>query len=262
MNDSRKGTIYGLIFLLFLIFLIVGGYFLTKSLTRDTSVKEPTNNEEETPIKDESHKIDAKKDYIYFENIDILSEKEKILYQDVRINFDKEELSYLEEELNKNSLSLKEKVKRISEQELTDEEMAKILYKDDDIYEANHLKYTRFFSEKYASLVIDYYTFNCMTGNHYEKSKSYVISLEDGSILTNEDLMKKLGFTITQIKDKVKSSLEKTMKDDDSILLDETLASLDKIDNYALYINRSGYFVISYLVKSSKVDYNDVIILN
>ena len=41
-----------------------------------------------------------------------------------------------------------------------------------------------------------------------------------------------------------------------------TLNNLDSEDNYGLFINKSGHLTLSYLVKSSQVDYNDSIVLN
>ena len=40
-----------------------------------------------------------------------------------------------------------------------------------------------------------------------------------------------------------------------------TLKNLDNPDNYGLYIDKSGYLTISYLVKTHEIDYNDIIIL-
>lgn len=262
MNENRKGKIYGIIFLILILFLIIGGYFLTKSLTSHDASKEPMESQNEKKGATEELKLDQEKDFIYFENIDILSEKQKIIYQDVKMNFDIPELLELETELNKKTIALKETVKKISEANLSIEEQEKIVFQDDDIYEANYLKYTRYFSEKYASLIVDEYLFNCINGGSYQNSTAYVIDLETGHLLTSDELMSRFDFTFANIKNRVKEDLEKMLEEDETILIDETLSNLDNRENYALYINKSGYFVISYIVKSSKVDYNDVIILN
>lgn len=262
MSENKKGKIYGIVFLIFLFALIIGGYILTKSLTKHDEAKEPDKSQSEVNKPEESLKLDKDKEYIYFENIDILSEKQKIIYQDVKMNIDVEEVLKLERTLNEQNSSYRQTVKKISEQNLSASEIEKIVYQEDDIYEAQYVKYTRYFSKKYASLVVDKYLFNCFIGSKLENSSSYVIDLENGSVLTNDELMKQFDFTLSKIKDKVEEGLNKMIKEDDTILVDETLENLNDSHNYALYVNKSGYFVISYIVKSSKVDYNDVIILN
>ena len=44
--------------------------------------------------------------------------------------------------------------------------------------------------------------------------------------------------------------------------IEETINRINNETNYALFINKSGFLVISYLVKTTQVDYNDVIIFN
>ena len=69
MNDIRNGKFYALTFIFFLLLLGVGGFFLTKSLT-----KEPlnhSNSNEEVIADTDILKLNKTADYIYFQNDDL-----------------------------------------------------------------------------------------------------------------------------------------------------------------------------------------------
>ncbi len=259
MNDSRKGKFYGLMFLFFLIFLVVGGFFLTKSLTSEkepnNDITEPHKNEKEDP---EKLKLDKEEDFIYFVNSEVYSEELDMVYQDIIMNINSEEARNIATTLNEEMRNLKSSIKLISDQDLDEENTEKIVYRIKDIYEAKYRSYTRYFSDKYVSLVLNDYDFDCFTGSSYIGSKAYVIDVTTGNILTNKELLSTFKLTIDEIKLKIQEKL----KDEEDIDITATLTNLDDEDNYALYINKSGQITISYIVKTTNSGYNDVIVLN
>lgn len=258
MNDTRKGKFYALMFLFFLIFLIVGGYFLTKSLTK----KEEATGNEETPkfekVDPDKLKIDKEEDFIYFVNKEVYSEELDIVYQDIMMNINSVEAREIANVLNRENATLEESIKLISDQKLSESENEKIVYRIKDIYEAKYREYTRYFSDKYASLVINDYEFDCFTGSKYLRSKAYVIDTVTGKVLTNEEILKKSNLTMEEIKLKVQEKLV----DEEDIDITSTLTGLDDTENFALYINKSGQIAISYIVKTTNSGYNDTIVLN
>ena len=271
MNDVRKGKVYAALFVFFIIVLIVGGYMAMVYLT---SGKEP--QKEKTPEVKQSLKIDEDKDYLYFTNVDLKNEDYNIIYQDVNINLDSSEARSLENNLNNAMADLKSTYKLISEANLTEEENEKVLFTDSGIYEASYIKYTRYISPKYISLLVDYYEFNCYSGEKYLSSIAYVFDVKTGKLLSNNEVLKLYDYSLDKLKQKVRDHLQEEQKEVEEVVIEEeeekivnkdlididsTIKSLDD-DNYALFIDKSGFLTVSYLVKSTKVDYNDIMILN
>ena len=202
---------------------------------------------------------------MYFKNIYNKSLENEMTYQDIVININSNDAITIEKELNKEMEALKKTYKKLSEQKISDEDQEKIIYKEDDIYSSTFKKYTRYFYKNYASLLSEEYDYDCFSGAIYKNSKSYVFDTTTGELLSKQELMKLYKKSLAGIKNTIKEKLEKNQTIIDEIdLIDiaATLNNLDEDDNYALYINKSGFLVISYLVKTTQVDYNDVIILN
>lgn len=259
MNDIRNGKVYAALFLFGLVLLGVGGYFVTFYLTKDSSTQVSIDNQKEVAEENKTQLIDSSLDAIYFQNIDIKSEKQGIIYQDVVININSEDAKTLEEELNDKMDTLKSSFLTISSQDLEGEDK-KIIFKDDDIYEANYFKYITYFYKNYASLLVLDYTFNCFEGSNYLGSQAYVFDVTDGKILNENEILNLYSKTKEDIKNMIKEELNKDILEDETILIEETLNNLD--GNYALYINKSGFLTISYLVKTQDSSYNDVIVFN
>lgn len=263
MNDIRNGKVYAALFMLFLVVLIVGGYFLTVQLT--SSDNKSKGDIESIAEKNEDYKVEQDKDYIYFVNSEQKSVEHEIIYQDIVMNFQGVYAASVASTLNSKMALLKETYKKLSEQDLTDEEQDKVLYKEDDIYSASYLKYTRYFYKNYASLLIDEYDFNCFDGELYRNSISYVFDVTTGDEVSKKELLNTYHKSLEAIKGVIKEKLEKNqtiVEEKEVIDIASTINNLDNEENYALYINKSGFLVISYLVKTTQVDYNDVIILN
>lgn len=153
----------------------------------------------------------------------------------------------------------------IREVELTDEEKENILFKDSDVYEAVYNKYTRYFYKNYATIVNNVLEYNCTKGNKNIGVRAYVFDLESGNLLSKSRLMEDFDITLDKIKEKVQEKLEKEqtiLEEIPQIDITSTLSSLDDDSSYALYVNKSGYLVINYMVKGMQEDKLDVIILN
>lgn len=264
MNDIRNGKIYAALFILSLVLLIVGGYFLTVKVMSEDKKTPTTIPDEETASKTETLKINKDKDFIYFENSDSKSLEHEIIYQDIVLNFQSSNTNIIEK-LNNEMNELRKTYKKISEQTITAEEEEKILYKEDDIYSATFRKYTRYFYKNYASLLVEEYDYNCFNGSTFKNSQSYVFDVSNGKTISKNELLNNYNKSIDSIKSTIKEKLEKNqtiVEEQELIDITATLNSLDNEENYALYINKSGFLCISYLVKTTQVDYNDVIILN
>lgn len=266
MEDIRFGKVKAALFLFFIVVLIVGGYFLMEVFVRsenknDFSEKNVASKSEQLK---EDYRINDNEELIYFTNTEIKNEARNIIYQDVIFNFDSIYAKNLETTLNLETAELKESYKLISDQELTDEEKELIIYSESDVYSAKYNEYTRYFFKDYASLVKNTYTYDCFNGVKLEKQESYVFNVSSGSLLSKNKLLELYKISKDDIKESIKSKLDKeqsTIDGEDTIDIIETLNSIDN-DDYNLYINKSGYLVISYIAKSVQEDYNDVIILN
>ncbi len=302
MNDIRNGKFYALTFIFFLLLLGVGGFFLTKSLT-----KEPlnhSNSNEEVIADTDILKLNKTADYIYFQNDDLKNSSYDINYHEIKININSSDAQNLENTLNNEMSTLKRTYTLISDADLTPEETEKIIYNDSGIYKANYIKYTRYFSKDYVSLLKENYEFDCFTGEKYLSSHAYTFDLNTGKLLNNSKLLSLFNITLDEIKNTINTRLEKkqtlitkpvieediTTEEEDTSNQEEkknqdteeekspqeetpkeeqieaidilgTLKNLDNPDNYGLYIDKSGYLTISYLVKTHEIDYNDIIIL-
>lgn len=256
MDDIRRGKIYGALFAFFIVLLIVGGYKATKKLTENEPKKETKTEEKEEKI---DLRIDKEKDVIYFENEEVMSEKQEIVYQNAIINLNSDDALSITSNLNNKMSELKKTIKIISGQELDEEELDEIIYKEDDIYSATYEIYTRYFYRNYASLLVDEYDFDCKVGSTYKISTAYVFNTKTGKLLSKKEILNEYKKDIEDIKLTIKEKLESK---EEEIDVTETLKLLDNEENYALYVNKSGYLCISYLVKTAEKSYNDIIILN
>lgn len=262
--EIRKGKIYALIFIIFIVCLAIGGFFLTNVLVKDNR-----NNlalqEETKPVATPSLKINENEDYIYYSNIDTVSTKHEITYANIFINIDSNYAKNIMRKLNNETNTLKNTLKYISNETLSEEELAKIIYKEDNIFMASYRKYSRYFYKNYASILVEDYDFSCYEGSNFKNSKSYTFNTKTGSLITYEELLASYNLNIIKIKEQIQNKLNKNQTFIDEVAqidITSTLNNMDDSNNYALFIDKSGFLNISYLVKSVAGDYNDVIIFN
>lgn len=253
--DSTKNKI-GVIFLgIVLLIFIVGGYFFMKYM-----VNNPTKEKKKGIVELTNEvRINNKKDYIYFDNTTEIIDD--IFKQDVILNF-----KGLEDENNKLHSELEELSKK--EVKVTNEEIPEGVTCENDLYSFLYRTYEVTEFSNYASVVIMDYDYNCVSGSVPTNIKSYVINKDNGSIITNEELLKIFETTDDKIIESINKRLADTqVLDEDSMVID-TENTINDIKNgsygtnKALSISKNGKLVINFIVKSNKINYNDSIELN
>lgn len=251
MEENFKNKLGFWTFFFIVIFLGVGGYFLTEYLIREPG---PSKDNNET-VNKMDYKILKDKDYIYFENEEsIIDEEEtKVYYKDVIINIKGQES--LTEVLEKENKIFKNNIKYLNEVELLTDEIITYNYKN--IYALTFREYKIYEYSDYISLVIDDHNYSCFDLNTFIGTQSYIFNITDGLLLTTDDVLNLYDLNIDLIKDKIRTHLLNTQKVVDEVELikiDETINNL----NYSLFINEYGRLHISYLVKTTQVDYNEI----
>ena len=252
--ERRKNFISSILFVAFILFLIIGGFFLTKYLTSD---------EQKDKIKQEAintFKVDNEKELIYFDNETTISEDPEIIYKDVVINL--KEADTVNEILHSKMESIRSSVKKISESEV--DKSREILNEESDIFYALERNYVTYESTKYLSLLITDGEYSCYTGSTIKSQKTYTFSLSNGKQISNQTLLGFHELDIDEVKEKVREKLNQDQVEfgeENTILIDDTVNSITT-DDAALYINRAGKLCISFIVKTTQESYNDTIELN
>jgi len=258
MNDSSRNIIGSITFFLIVIILAVGGFFLTKYLTKDeieeTSTNDVTINYE--------HKVNKEKEFIYYENENFISMEPDITYKDVIINLDVAET--INQTLKSELDEIRNSVKYIKDNEL--DPNREIMY-EDEIYSAKERNYESFEYKNYISLLVKDYEFTCYEGSLLTELRSFVYNTQTGKMILPNDLFELYKINIDIIKEKVRTKLNDSQIVDtetnvELILIDETVNGLDDSKNFALYIDKYGDLYISFIVKTNEVDYNENIKLN
>ncbi len=247
MEENFKSKIGFGLFIFFILFLIIGGYIFTQKVINDDFHLFSKDNEN----KEVNYKIDQNKDYIYFINEDVISKEANLTYKDVVINIKGEE--ELTENLERENRENKNTIKYISEY---DDLNVEFNYNYDNLYSLYYRDYEVYEFDKYVSLIIKDYTYSCYDLLTFKGTKSYVYNTLDGTRLSENDLLNKYNASLEEIKSRIKNDLLKSQTYEDGeevIKIDETL---NNFNNYSFYINDLGKLCITYLVKSTKTDYN------
>ena len=237
-------------FFLIVMALAVGGYFFTNYAVNSSDNKKEENKED---IKKDL-KIDKQKDYIYFTNEELISEHKEIIYKDVVINLSTQ--TTLTDTLKKENKLYKNTIQYISKQDNLNKDI--IVYNNDDLYALNFREYKTYEYKNYISLIINDYNYTCFADTTFQKTKSYIFNVSDGSLISEEEILDKYNTSIESIKEDIRNYLitEQTIINEvELIKIEETL---NNFDNYSLYINEYGRLNISYLVKTNEVDYNEI----
>ena len=244
MEDNLKSKFGFCLFFIIVFTLLIGGYFFMKFYLK----------EDNNIIKEESYKIDTKKDYIYYINESVISESGEIYYKDVVINLSSQKV--LTEALEKENKIYKNNIKYISEEQYLNNDI--IAYNNDNIYSLMFRTYNNYEFGKYITLVVNDYDYSCLTGVTFNNAKAYVFNTENGSRLTENQLLNMYNLNIDRVKEKVKIYLEEKQSKIDGVLVINIDETLDNLNLNGLYINEYGKLIVSYLVKTTQTDYNEI----
>ncbi len=243
MDDYKTNILKAIIFILVIIGLVIGGYFLVKNF-QPKRKNENNKTIEETKIV----KIDEKKDLIYFENYKVIATEPDITYKDVIINIKGNE--ELNNTLKSEMDTIRTSVKYISNEKL--EEGREVLYEEENIYSAKERIYETYNTLRYMSLVIKDYDFNCYEGPLFTNAKSYIYAKKDGDLLSEEEILELYNTNLDEIKSLIRKELSSVSKEEGEELVvnvEETLNNLKPI----YYIDYKGLNVY-YIVKTSLSD--------
>lgn len=254
MENRKRNIVMSLLFFAVIIAMIIGGYIYTKDLTESNKKKPKEEIKEE--LKD--NRLDKNKEYIYFENEEIISQDPELTFKDAYLNVAGAEIinSTLKSEMDTIRKSI------IYLDESNKDETKEILYNETNIYSAKERNYITYTSKGYISLVINDLDFNCYEDFLITDIKSYIVDTNNGEVLTNEEILNKYKLTNEDILDRVSLRIDETQttkEDIEVIKKTETMNTL--FDNYGFYIE-GGDLYITFIVKTNFVNYNDSIKLN
>lgn len=250
MEETAKNKFMAIVFFGFIIALIIGGYFLTKQVK--TGRKENIVVSKE---KGEEIKIDKNKDYIYFENEETINEEPDITYKDAIINLKSAQV--INNTLKNENEILRNSITYLKDQTLDDTKT--LMFPEVLIYQAKARDYELYKTNKYMTLLINNYDFDCYKGVLITGLKSYIVSIEKGAILSKEEIYQLFNINDETLIALVNDNLNANQLIENGvevINIDLTLNNLFNDDNYAFYIdNNELYF--SFIVKSNLIDYNE-----
>ena len=257
MEEQNKAIAGCIIFLVLILIIGVGGYFYAfRGTNHQSSTKETKESYE--------YKIDKKKDYIYYENENVVSQDLSLIYKDPIINLNNLQAKEISEELaNENNAYLSE-IKKISEtQNDTGQE---IVFDTGDIYSAIIRDYENYEYEQYISLVVTDSLYDCFQGIYNIKQiKSYIFNVKNNKKISNIDLLDMFSTNFTEVKNKIREQLEKeqTEYEEETIIdIEKTIENMSNESNYGLYIDQSGNLIIKYIVQTNKINYNESMIIS
>lgn len=253
--DNSKNKLGVIFLILVLLTFIIGGYFFMRYMVNTPSKEKKTTI---TEVKKDV-RINNKKDYVYFENSEEIIDD--VIKQDLVLNF-----KGMEEENNK----LKAELEEISKKEVkvTTEEIPEGITCENELYSFSYRSYDVAEYDKYVSVVLTDYDYNCVSGAVPTNIKSYVINKEEGKIVSNEELYTLFSMTDDKLIEGVTKRLNDTqvLDGDESVIdVDTTINNVKNSafgTNKALSINKNGKLVINFIVNSNKINYNDSIELN
>ena len=216
------------------------------------------DNKPEKLVERKNYKIDNNNAYIYYINEETISEEAGIYYKDVIINLNTQ--TTLTETLEKENKIYKNNIKHINEVTIPFEEVIKYNY--DNLYSLTFRTYEDYEFGKYVSLVIKDYDYSCFTSVTFNKVKSYVFNTENGKLLSENDLLNMYNMNMDRVKEKVKAYLESKQSKENNVDIIKIEETISEMTNYTIYINEYGKLSISFLVKTTETDYNEVMEVN
>jgi hypothetical protein len=252
--ENRKNKISFIIFILILLIVGVGGYFAMNYFTKnhDKPIFIFGGNTKET-----DKRIDKKKDYIYYDNESVVISDLDIGFKDIHINLNSGVL--VSETLNNESKSNRDSIKYIKDVDIPENETYE--NNDEGVYSVTYRDYIEYHYDDYISILVEDSTYNVLDSTTPLAIKSYIFDKKQDTLITNEELLKKYNVTLDQIKDKVKTKLtaeQETVDEEPLYDINNTISDF----KYALVINKIGKLEINYIVKSTKQNFYDNIVID
>ena len=248
MEENFKNKFGFFTFILIVLGLAVGGYFYMNYTIKDVKMGKDKTKEEVT-----DYKVDKDKDFIYYKDEETISEEGEIYYKNVVINLSTQEV--LNELLEKENKIYKDNIKYRSDVSIPTEEI--INYDYDNLYSLTFREYKDYTYNNYVSLLVNDFSFSCFDDITFKDTKAYVFDTKTGKSLTKEEILSIYSLSMDDVKNKMREYLtgkQSTVDGTEAIKIDETVNNLD---NYSIYINEFGHLYITYLVKTTQVDYNE-----
>lgn len=252
MNEESKSKIFfGLFFILIVALMGLGTFGLR--------YKKKTYKEQ---IIDISYKMkkDKNKDFIYYEGIEPLSVELELIYQYPVINFDNEKIDEINLTLKNEEEALKSKVVKLDQ--VSEEEKNEALYTDDNIYSARIRDYKTFNYDKYISLLVKEYEYNCKAVGGINTYTSYVFDKTTGTYLNQSELLKEKNILFSTIQNEIRVFLNNhtdNLEEGETFDIDGTINSLN--DNLAMYLDDTGKLNVLFIAKTNNNTYNESIVI-
>lgn len=250
MSEEGKSKVFFGLFFGLIIVIIIGGTFILNYHPKDEKNKDLDSYNKMKKLQD--------KDFIYFDDVEVLSVEQELFYKKPVINFDNEKINELNQKLSDASSRIKGNVVKLDS--VSDEQKSSCLYLDDNIYSAKTRAYDIVNYGKYISLVVKEYTYLCTGVFDNVSFESYTFDKSTGEYLSQSDVLKIKGMLFSKIQSTVRSYLEEnTTKFGEEVIIDidNTVNNLN--NNASIYIDKDGKLVVLFIVKTDNTDYNDSI---
>ena len=233
---QEKNYLSVIIFVLIVFTLLIGGNYLIRNKGSISTTK----------IND--IRLDKNNDYVYFSDSDTVSEELDLVYNTIHLNIDNKDAKKLEEELNKEMVSAKNSIKTLDEVSIDKNDIVYELDDDNNVYEADYIKYDILESTNYLTIAVVKGHLNITSDVDNNTLKYYTFKKSDGHIMSMDEIKSAGKIKNSDILDTEKSYLE------------------DKIDTeikaYELYMDKYENVRMNMLVNSGDITYNDTVKIN
>ena len=233
---QEKNYLSVTIFVLIIFILLLGGNYLIKNRDKAETSKPVDTRKDKT------------KEYVYFSDSNTVSEDLDLVYNTIHINIDSQDAKRLEEELNAEMTKAYNSIKKTSTASFDKKDIVYELDDNNDIYEADYLKYDVLDNDNYLTIGVIKGHVNITSDIDNNTLKYYTFNKKDGHIMSMEEI-KNVG----KIKDSDIENTKKTYLEDK----EDT-----KINSYELYIDKYGNVRMNMLVNSGNITYNDTVKIN
>lgn len=233
---QEKNYLSVTIFVLIIFILLLGGNYLIKNRDKTETSKLVDTRKDKT------------KEYVYFSDSNTVSEDLDLVYNTIHINIDSQDAKRLEEELNAEMTKAYNSIKKTSAVSFDKKDIVYELDDNNDIYEADYLKYDVLDNDNYLTIGVIKGHVNITSDIDNNTLKYYTFNKKDGHIMSMEEI-KNVG----KIKDSDIENTKKTYLEDK----EDT-----KINSYELYIDKYGNVRMNMLVNSGNITYNDTVKIN